>query len=69
MPGRDVHQHDRVGVVGLVVAGVQDVLLVRGQAGPGVVPVDQDVLRARVVHRRPVAEVNVFVSSVAFSTS
>jgi hypothetical protein len=44
MPGRDVHQHDRVGVVGLVVAGVQDELLVGGKAGPGVVAVDQDVL-------------------------
>ncbi len=35
-PGRDVDEHDGVGVVGLVTAGVQDVLLVRVQALPAV---------------------------------
>ena len=54
--GRDVHEHDRVGVVALVVAGAQDVLLVRGQAGPAVVAVDQDVQGVGAVYRRPVAE-------------
>ena len=49
-------QHDRVGVVGLIMAGAQDVLLVRGQSGPAVIAVDQDVQRVGAVHRRPVAE-------------
>jgi len=54
--GRDVHDHDRVGVVALVMPGAQDELLVRGQAGPAVVAVDQDVQRVRAVHRRAVTE-------------
>jgi hypothetical protein len=51
-----VDDHDGVGVVGLVTAGVQDVLLVRVQALPAVVAVDQDVFRGGAVIRRALAE-------------
>ena len=57
MPARrQVHDHDRVGVVGLVAAGVQDVLLVRVQALTAVIAVDQDVFRGGAVLRGPLAE-------------